>query len=249
MRPGSTSAQARRAGSAESMGQSAWRRPFTPVAATRPWRKRRSSAASASAPSKRQRAPSVAAQRVWPRPKRAPAARSSSSEQPTQAPDSMAAASSASASAPVTTGGRSRVAATGAAPFSLAGAPAAEAAALVAMATSAALAPESLTRRLVMPVKPRAEKAATTRAGSNVGNLASARSSSMGASVRMVATRRLRRASSTWARRFSPILPLTSSAWAMTSSRLPYCTMRAAAFLGPMPGTPGMLSEVSPLRP
>ena len=126
---------------------------------------------------------------------------------------------------------------------------AAEAAALVAMATSAALAPESLTRRLVMPVKPRAEKAATTWAGSNVGNLASARSSSMGASVRMVATRRLRRASSTWARRFSPILPLTSSAWAMTSSRLPYCTMRAAAFLGPMPGTPGMLSEVSPLRP
>ena len=75
------------------------------------------------------------------------------------------------------------------------------------------------------------------------------KSSSTGAFVWMVATRRESSASSMWARRFSPILPLTSSAWAMTSSRLPYWLMRALAFLGPMPGTPGMLSELSPLRP
>ncbi len=100
-----------------------------------------------------------------------------------------------------------------------------------------------------MPVKPSAENARVTSSGSKVGNLASARSSSIGASVRIVATLRESSASSMWARRFSPILPLTSSACAMTSSRLPYCTMSAAAFLGPMPGTPGMLSEVSPLRP
>ena len=71
----------------------------------------------------------------------------------------------------------------------------------------------------------------------------------MGASVRIWATLRLSSASSMWARRLSPILPLTSSACAMTSSSEPYFTMRALAFLGPMPGTPGMLSEVSPLRP
>ena len=100
-----------------------------------------------------------------------------------------------------------------------------------------------------MPVKPSAEKARATSAGSKVGKRASSRSSSIGASVRIVATRRLSRASSTCARRFSPILPLTSSACAMTSSSEPYCTISAAAFLGPMPGTPGMLSEESPLRP
>ena len=65
----------------------------------------------------------------------------------------------------------------------------------------------------------------------------------------IVAILRETSASSICARRFSPILPLTSSAWAMTSSKLPYCTMSALAFLGPMPGTPGMLSELSPLRP
>ena len=31
--------------------------------------------------------------------------------------------------------------------------------------------------------------------------------------------------------------------------QLPYCAMSALAFLGPMPGTPGMLSDVSPFRP
>ena len=100
-----------------------------------------------------------------------------------------------------------------------------------------------------MPVKPSAENAFVTSSGSNVGNFASARLTSSGASVRMVATLRLSSASSMWARRFSPILPFTSSACAITLSRLPYCTMRAAAFFGPMPGTPGMLSEVSPFRP
>ena len=116
-------------------------------------------------------------------------------------------------------------------------------------AAPATEAPARASTRPVMPVKPSSEKAARTVSGSNVGNLALARSHSMGASVRMMATLRESRASSMWARRFSPILPLTSSAWAMTSSSEPYWQMRALAFLGPMPGTPGMLSEVSPLRP
>ena len=41
----------------------------------------------------------------------------------------------------------------------------------------------------------------------------------------------------------------SSSAWAITSSSEPYCAISCPAVLSPMPGIPGMLSEVSPLRP
>ena len=162
-------------------------------------------------------------------PKRVPASRSSSMATPSHSPAPTAASSATVASSPERGFGSSSAGLAGSA--------------------SGTVPPPSAASRLVMPVKPRAPKAAVTSAGSKVGNLASARSISMGASVRMVATLRLSRASSTCARRFSPILPLTSPAWAITWSRLPYCTMSAAAFLGPMPGTPGMLSEVSPFRP
>ena len=74
-------------------------------------------------------------------------------------------------------------------------------------------------------------------------------SNATGASRRMRATSRDTKASSAWLRMFSPILPLMLSASASTASSEPYCTMSAAAFLGPMPGTPGILSLVSPLRP
>ncbi len=40
-----------------------------------------------------------------------------------------------------------------------------------------------------------------------------------------------------------------SSACSMTSSSEPYCAMSWPAVLSPMPGTPGMLSLVSPFRP
>ena len=41
----------------------------------------------------------------------------------------------------------------------------------------------------------------------------------------------------------------SSSACAITSSSEPYCATSCAAVLSPIPGTPGMLSDVSPLRP
>ena len=40
-----------------------------------------------------------------------------------------------------------------------------------------------------------------------------------------------------------------SPACASTSSRDPYCAMSCPAVLSPMPGTPGMLSDVSPFKP
>ena len=47
-------------------------------------------------------------------------------------------------------------------------------------------------------------------------------------------------------RRFSPE---TWSSEAYTPSRLPNWSSRSAAVFSPMPGTPGMLSDVSPLSP
>ena len=41
----------------------------------------------------------------------------------------------------------------------------------------------------------------------------------------------------------------SSSACAITSSTEPYCAISCPAVLSPMPGIPGMLSEVSPFRP
>ena len=41
----------------------------------------------------------------------------------------------------------------------------------------------------------------------------------------------------------------SSPACAITSSTDPYCEISWPAVLSPMPGMPGMLSDVSPLRP
>ena len=41
----------------------------------------------------------------------------------------------------------------------------------------------------------------------------------------------------------------SSSACAITSSSEPYCAISWPAVLSPIPGTPGMLSDVSPFRP
>ena len=41
----------------------------------------------------------------------------------------------------------------------------------------------------------------------------------------------------------------SSSACAITSSSDPYCATSCPAVLSPIPGIPGMLSEVSPLSP
>ena len=46
------------------------------------------------------------------------------------------------------------------------------------------------------------------------------------------------------ARVFGP--PGSSSAWAITSARVPYCWSHFAAVFGPTPGTPGTLSTESP---
>ncbi len=45
------------------------------------------------------------------------------------------------------------------------------------------------------------------------------------------------------------LAPLMSSMWASTSSSVPNRCRRSAAVLSPIPGTPGMLSLVSPFRP
>ena len=120
---------------------------------------------------------------------------------------------------------------------------------LVATGAEAAPSPSSARKRFCIAMMPSSPRAAETDDASNAGNATSVRSHSMGASVMIVAILREMSASSMCARRFSPILPLTSSAWAITSSKLPYRAINALAFLGPMPGTPGMLSEESPLRP
>ena len=41
----------------------------------------------------------------------------------------------------------------------------------------------------------------------------------------------------------------SSSACAITSSTDPYCEISCPAVLSPIPGMPGMLSDVSPLSP
>jgi hypothetical protein len=43
--------------------------------------------------------------------------------------------------------------------------------------------------------------------------------------------------------------PLIESMLASTSSSDPYAWISSLAVLSPIPGTPGMLSEVSPFRP
>ena len=58
------------------------------------------------------------------------------------------------------------------------------------------------------------------------------------------------RASSAWLVRFSlRLAPLISSMLSSTFSSEPKRWSRSAAVLSPIPGTPGMLSDVSPLRP
>ena len=58
------------------------------------------------------------------------------------------------------------------------------------------------------------------------------------------------RASSAWFTRFSlRLAPEILSTFASTSSSVPNSWSNWAAVLSPIPGTPGMLSEVSPFRP
>ena len=76
------------------------------------------------------------------------------------------------------------------------------------------------------------------------------RSNSNGMSRLTVASCLEMRASSAWLVRFSlRLAPLMSSMWASTSSSDPNRCSRSAAVLSPIPGTPGMLSLVSPFRP
>ena len=65
----------------------------------------------------------------------------------------------------------------------------------------------------------------------------------------MVASSFEARAWSACSRTAFPRAGESSSACAITSSREPYCAISWPAVLSPMPGIPGMLSEVSPLRP
>ena len=169
------------------------------------------------------------------RPKSVPSPAPSSTCTPTHDPASAAASSASHAAAPSrASSARLGEAGEGPPPSAQAAAP--------------AWAPTASTRRL-SAVKPSASNARSTSAGSKSGQDASWGSNATGASVRIRATRRDTSASSTWARMFSPIFPLISPACSRTASSDPYWTMSADAFFGPMPGTPGMLSDVSPLRP
>ena len=96
--------------------------------------------------------------------------------------------------------------------------------------------------------KRRKDSRSPERSGSRV--TAPSRSKSSGTSRIAVAIRRDTRASSAWARRFS--LRLAPDTWSIepsTPSRSPKRWRSWAAVFSPMPGTPGMLSEVSPLSP
>ena len=78
----------------------------------------------------------------------------------------------------------------------------------------------------------------------------SSRSMSTGTSSWIVASSFDSRASSAWFVRFSlRFAPEISSIEASTVSRSPNRCSRSEAVLSPIPGTPGMLSEVSPFRP
>ena len=237
--------------SEESMGESSCRSAFISGLATRPsinrrastpaitpWTKLKPSTSAAAPPSpssSANRPLDVANHSVRVSPKSAPSSLSSSTTAATHSPASIAreisAATEPSASA------------------SPAAARTIEGISNTLEAAAPPSPPISARKRFCMAVMPSVPSAAETSSAENAGKDVASKSSSTGASVRMVATLRLSSASSMCARRFSPILPLTSSACAMTSSRLPYCAMSALAFLGPMPGTPGMLSDVSPFRP
>ncbi len=241
------------------------------------------------------RARSVATHRRRVMPKSASASLSSSTATPSHSPASSARDSS-SRHASISTAGRSPSTAPRDPEASRAVRKTSGSSKLAAVDAAGAPSPSSARKRFCMAMMPIPPKAAETAAASKAGNETSPRSHSTGASVMIVAilremsassmcARRLSpilpltssacamtssrlpyctinalaflgpmilremSASSMCARRLSPILPLTSSACAMTSSRLPYCTINALAFLGPMPGTPGMLSEESPLSP
>ena len=239
-------------GSEESMGESSCNSAFISGLATRPSINRRAStpaitpwtklkpSTSAAAPlspsSSANRPLDVASHSVRVSPKSAPSSLSSSTTAATHSSASIARETSAAT-----------------APSASASPAAARTIAGISNTLEAAAAPPSppisAKKRFCMAVIPSVPSAAETSSAENAGKDVVSKSSSTGASVRMVATLRLSSASSMCARRFSPILPLTSSACAMTSSRLPYCAMSALAFLGPMPGTPGMLSDMSPFKP
>ena len=75
-------------------------------------------------------------------------------------------------------------------------------------------------------------------------------STSTGTSRMIVASCLLTRASSACSVRFClRLAPEMSSTWSSTLSSDPNCCSSCDAVLSPMPGTPGMLSDVSPLRP
>ena len=89
-------------------------------------------------------------------------------------------------------------------------------------------------------------------AGTNrsaAGSTAACRSNATGALRSMVARRLLKSAVSAPPRTRSPSFPLISSPWASTSSSLSYCPSSLSAVFSPTPGMPGMLSELSPIRP
>ena len=81
------------------------------------------------------------------------------------------------------------------------------------------------------------------------GRRASVGSTSSGRSRRIVASTFDARAWSACSRIDLPRAGESSSACAMTSSSEPYWATSWPAVLSPIPGIPGMLSEVSPLRP
>ncbi|MNN15298.1 hypothetical protein D3C81_1284000 [compost metagenome] len=80
-------------------------------------------------------------------------------------------------------------------------------------------------------------------------NFISSQERSTGTSRKMVASCLLMRASSAWFTKFSFIFPFNSSVWASTSSTEPNWCSNFRAVFSPIPGTPGILSEVSPISP
>ena len=77
----------------------------------------------------------------------------------------------------------------------------------------------------------------------------SSKETSRGASRMMVARSLERRAFSLLFSTFSFCLPFSLSVFLRSSSMEPNWAMSLTAVLGPMPGTPGMLSEASPMSP
>ena len=118
-----------------------------------------------------------------------------------------------------------------------------------AVGAAAGMASSSVSTRLRRPRNSKRRKISFSAERSGGEETSSAGSTSSGRSRRIVARSFESRAWSACSRTARLRAGESSSACAITSSSDPYCAISWPAVLSPIPGIPGMLSEVSPFSP